>query len=404
MNKININLKFTIAHLFVILSFFSVWAVVSGDSTLLLSNDTVLFIKSLIVYITLIFIVLIFILSNGAFLKFSINNVILAISPFVYYGITHIFNFSGKESILIINAITIALFCVIKDEIKSLVYIEVKKLLVISAWISILFYVIDLFNIPCWGSSVNYYIDNLGTYRDYYVTSFVHIGSFIRACGFFNEPGFYGTIIALFLVIDGINLKKLDNVIILIAGVLTFSAAFYILLIGYAILKLVISKPVLGVFALFIFIFVIYFLNNLYYSYSDNSIFWRIIGIITGKQNNRSYDTINDMVYRTLHSEYWLFGHGYGYVESIISDLSIKKYIVDFGIGGCALMFSPIFYPIIKESKKLLDARISFIIFVLSIYQRPNIFVLLYFVIITGIYNKNKVCIDNKGIYKKERN
>ena len=52
MNKININLKFTIAHLFVILSFFSVWAVVSGDSTLLLSNDTVLFIKSLIVYIT----------------------------------------------------------------------------------------------------------------------------------------------------------------------------------------------------------------------------------------------------------------------------------------------------------------------------------------------------------------
>ena len=381
MNKININLKFTIAHLFVILSFFSVWAVVSGDSTLLLSNDTVLFIKSLIVYITLIFIVVIFILSNGAFLKFSINNVILAISPFVYYGITHIFNFSGKESILIINAITIALFCVIKDEIKSLVYIEVKKLLVISAWISILFYVIDLFNIPCWGSSVNYYIDNLGTYRDYYVTSFVHIGSFIRACGFFNEPGFYGTIIALFLVIDGINLKKLDNVIILIAGVLTFSAAFYILLIGYAILKLVISKPVLGVFALFIFIFVIYFLNNLYYSYSDNSIFWRIIGIITGKQNNRSYDTINDMVYRTLHSEYWLFGHGYGYVESIISDLSIKKYIVDFGIGGCALMFSPIFYPIIKESKKLLDARISFIIFVLSIYQRPNIFVLLYFVI-----------------------
>ena len=215
MNKININLKFMIAHLFVILSFFSVWAVVSGDSTLLLSNDTVLFIKSLIVYITLIFIVVIFILSNGAFLKFSINNVILAISPFVYYGITHIFNFSGKESILIINAITIALFCVIKDEIKSLVYIEVKKLLVISAWISILFYVIDLF-------------DNLGTYRDYYVTSFVHIGSFIRACGFFNEPGFYGTIIALFLVIDGINLKKLDNVIILIAGVLTFSAAFYI--------------------------------------------------------------------------------------------------------------------------------------------------------------------------------
>ena len=145
-------------------------------------------------------------------------------------------------------------------------------------------------------SSVNYYIDNLGTYRDYYVTSFVHIGSFIRACGFFNEPGFYGTIIALFLVIDGINLKKLDNVIILIAGVLTFSAAFYILLIGYAILKLVISKPVLGVFALFIFIFVIYFLNNLYYSYSDNSIFWRIIGIITGKQNNRSYDTINDNI------------------------------------------------------------------------------------------------------------
>ena len=55
-----------------------------------------------------------------------------------------------------------------------------------------------------------------------------------RICGIYNEPGLVGTVGALFLVGDNINLKKKENRIIAIACLCTFSLAFVaMMVIGY---------------------------------------------------------------------------------------------------------------------------------------------------------------------------
>lgn len=55
-----------------------------------------------------------------------------------------------------------------------------------------------------------------------------------RICGIYREPGFVGTVGALFLASDNFNLKKKENRIIAISGLCTFSLAFVIIMaIGY---------------------------------------------------------------------------------------------------------------------------------------------------------------------------
>jgi hypothetical protein len=54
-----------------------------------------------------------------------------------------------------------------------------------------------------------------------------------QACGAFTEPGHYGIFLGLFLLAEKLNFKKKGNVILLIAGLFTLSAAFvFILLLG----------------------------------------------------------------------------------------------------------------------------------------------------------------------------
>ena len=50
-------------------------------------------------------------------------------------------------------------------------------------------------------------------------------------CGIFNEPGWLGTTIGLMLCYEEFEFKKISNWILLIAGLLTYSLAFIIIMI-----------------------------------------------------------------------------------------------------------------------------------------------------------------------------
>lgn len=56
---------------------------------------------------------------------------------------------------------------------------------------------------------------------------------FPRFYGYFDEPGVIGTISSVILLSSKFNLKKLINIPIFIAGLLSFSLVFYILLVTY---------------------------------------------------------------------------------------------------------------------------------------------------------------------------
>ena len=85
-------------------------------------------------------------------------------------------------------------------------------------------------------SIVPYYGNNEGgAFYVNYLLSYIiwYSGDSFRLCGTFNEPGAFGTTMAIMLVMDKINLRRWSNVVMLIACCLTFSmACFAILLIG----------------------------------------------------------------------------------------------------------------------------------------------------------------------------
>ena len=56
---------------------------------------------------------------------------------------------------------------------------------------------------------------------------------FYRFCGLFEEPGVVGTICSLLLVADRIDLKSNENKLLFFYGLISFSLAFYILIIIY---------------------------------------------------------------------------------------------------------------------------------------------------------------------------
>lgn len=83
-----------------------------------------------------------------------------------------------------------------------------------------------------WGIRVNNY---LFLYREpIRLNPYIMSELFHRFNGFFLEPGHLGTITAFFLYVNGYNLKKKRNIVFLIAILLTFSAAAYVIsILGY---------------------------------------------------------------------------------------------------------------------------------------------------------------------------
>ena len=78
-----------------------------------------------------------------------------------------------------------------------------------------------------------------------------------RFCGYYDEPGVIGTLAGVILLSSGFNLKNKINIPIFIAGILSFSLAFYIMALVYGFIflrskyKILIAISVIGIVLLF---------------------------------------------------------------------------------------------------------------------------------------------------------
>ena len=177
-----------------------------------------------------------------------------------------------------------------------------------------------------------YYI--ISYYQKYisYGIVFLHKSeSVIRLCGICNEPGLFGTISALVLCANGLNLKDKKNIIIFIAGILSFSVAFFIIIFAYYFIK-----NINKVQNIFILLFIILFFgfvapNIKTNNNSINYIMKRLsISEFVGKIDSRSSEEVNDLLKNTLKTRP-LFGMGHGYIEALSlgdSVLIYKTYLI----------------------------------------------------------------------------
>jgi len=236
-------------------------------------------------------------------------------------------------------------------------------------------------------------------------------GLFNRFCGMFSEPGYVGTIAALLIIADNFNLKKINNIILLIGGLLTLSLAFFILISIYIIgnfgkyliqflVKLSIIKKM--IFFIFLVLSVAFVMKN---EYTKRFILSRLRieeGWIRG--DNRASDEFNVHYKQFLNMgfEKKLFGLGNNAHVNTNTDVSSYKGIIyNYGFLGFSLIIGfLLIYGIYFFRKK--SGILFMLLFVLSLYQRASFFAITNLTIFfTGLANLKYQFQEEQRILKE---
>ena len=283
------------------------------------------------------------------------------------------------------------IFALAPDNIKKRTFIYFKNAFIIICIASIICYLSYDLNLFLPYKVVNYYNNNaiVENYIDYKFIFLYRASSsisLVRLCGICNEPGYFGTICALILCASSLNLKKKSNIIILIAGFLTFSLAFIITLVIYLLLKYL--KDVRTVIlTVLLTCFYLFLLPNIY---TGNPTIDRFIQRMTITDeglagDNRTTDDL-EYVFNDVVKNKPLFGYGEGYLKT--QNLkggvsSYKTYIIQYGFVGCILLWGSLLLAALYKNKNYLSI-IYIIAFFVNIYQRPNIMTLQYQILLFG--------------------
>lgn len=244
-------------------------------------------------------------------------------------------------------------------------------------------------------------------YQKYFGAAFLSYPYFVfqRLSGMFDEPGVVGTFAALFLAGDEFRLKgRLRNIIILIGGMLSFSMAFYILIIITLAIKSF-NKGFLKFSIVLILIILSY--NVIMTIETDNYIISEIfqkrlkIVAISLAEDKRTSQSFNYEFDKFMKGDFLriLFGYGssaYQNNPSMFGSYTYKILIYDFGVIGYVMLLVWIIY----ATKKIacFDGRtlMLMIVFVISIYQRPFVLSVPYMFLLFGGYANLKNIGDVK--------
>lgn len=230
------------------------------------------------------------------------------------------------------------------------------------------------------------YYDNFGlTFVLVGLENAINVGSLFlyRMSAWFEEPGNVGTFSILILAATRFRFDR-KNAVILIGGLLSFSLAFYMLLfIGIFLSSL--KKTLYAV--CFAFLFLLAFGDN---ELVQTSIIDRLDITDVSVQSTRRTSEAFDAAYeKFIETESVWFGHVPDerlYNQPQLDMSSWKGLVWDYGVVGMALYLSVFFLLSVKtlNSKEQLGRFLPFfVIFSLSVYQRPyvldGLFVLIFY-------------------------
>ena len=359
----------------------SVWAVRTPHSPL--GPDWLRTILSLLFYV-LLAVESVLSLFSVDYKDLHISVILLAFWPVLYWAYIHIWAFE-MESFAITSPIIAFVFSLQNDKVKSNVYKLFKKLIIITSFIGIICYVAYISNLKIPYTITDYYDGRpYQNYINYFDVSFLYVtSSSTRLCGIFNEPGWLGTTIGLILCFEKYDLKKLENWILVIAGLLTYSVAFVLILAAGFIIRNIREYKKWIPIVLFLCVF-LFILPNIKTGNQrvDNLISRLEISSGGLKGNNRATGTINELFAQTIASSKRWFGYGDGYAEYYNSlreynqVLTIKTEIINFGIVGTFVLYiMPLFLLINRNTRK--GKPLAFILcFWISLYQRPWLYII----------------------------
>lgn len=223
--------------------------------------------------------------------------------------------------------------------------------------------------------------------KDSYAIYFGHVQEsgllgFDRFSSIFDEPGVVGTLSGLILCAIGVSKRNIKSIVFLLAGLVSFSLAFYVILIIYLFFTFNIKRIILISILL---IPIIYLSGDLF-----NTLIADRLEIVNGRLvgDNRTTQQFDEYYnfFITKGGNDLIFGKGHvnsDTIEELWAAASYKLFLIRYGIIGLFLTFS--FYALgvysYYNSKK---GWFLFIIFMISAYQRPDLLKLFSLVMFFG--------------------
>ncbi|MED3612404.1 MULTISPECIES: polymerase [Bacillus] len=311
--------------------------------------------------------------------------------------------------VLLINEIKLKIYdCFIK--IIAISYIPA----IIVAFLLLLGIDLSWDNLISYSASKSNYRQYLwsANYAVYYGFSeqyfFSYGGSIDRICAMFNEPGVVGTVSALILISKKLKLGRLYEKIILIAGILSLSMAFYTLIGLYLLIKN--KKHLILFFIAYILLFSFtpkdsYLYNRILYRFEINS-----EGLAGNNRTNEGFEYVyKDFKAGNIKEQFLGIGEKEYFNKALnykSEALSWKTFMV---INGYLLFILHVLFFLYLSLKEKNKASIIFAVFYfMAIYQRPFDFSLGYWLIFfAGILyslNKEENTVDNKSLSRGNLN
>lgn len=337
-------------------------------------------------------------------MKEEIGQLITNISALLLIILLLYVYFVGEESQIgswgvLLQYIFIFLLFLSSSELKLNVFEKYRKLfaiLLIPGIISFLLLIIGI-NLP--HNVISDYVSGRNLVYIHYPFSVLRAGIYsigspsMRFCGFLNEPGDIGTNCALLFCIRKCKVKDWSDFTILIAGLLSLSTAFFLIIFLYIIAKYLLSnKDKISVKKFFTFIMVCTALIIILIYKRDfvSSIYNEVVlkKIKTGdfRDSASALTTIKTNFFN--HFDKFLFGQGYySFSKHGLTGYSIVNLMFDIGIIGILILVT---FILSIKPKNIEDnfqyIRLFKIIFILSMIQRPYIVTIPYmFILFSGI-------------------
>lgn len=240
------------------------------------------------------------------------------------------------------------------------------------------------------------------------------ITDILRFCCVFDEPGVVGTITLIMLYINGFNLKKNENIVLLLAGVASFSLFFFV---GAAVYYLYLLfktkgriKTKIAIIVAGVGIYIAVMNVPILYDFIGSRLeFDQEKGTIAG--DSRAHEDLLEYFPKIRGTSKYFWGDTVDRIEEFSGSAGYRNVILRFGAVFLFLFIVFwVMYSLYSSKKDKNSLLLFWALFIATLYQRPGVVAIDYLFLFTayfGIRNdslklKNEVTPYSKSIITQQ--
>ena len=276
--------------------------------------------------------------------------------------------------VTVFNVLAFACIPIIKRDLVFETYRSFRRIFVFFVFLSIINYLMVLVGLDFGGIVIEPF-NKLKDYK-YMMYPFLVVPiqeSIGRFSSIYDEPGFIGTLSALMLIAERMNLQRRSNIVLLVAGIIAFSLYFYVAMIfGFILFSSKLKHKWFYIGILFVFVIATYnnefFYDTIWNRFEYDSEEGKFAG------DNRNGGGL-DYAYEAIQGTPLFFtGLGSAVAEEYSGAASLKLVILRHGLIFVLLNFIGYFILSFRQILNKKDLIVFFIFFTLTLYQRPGFY------------------------------